>query len=273
MSRVGSGSRSFLDDLLADDFDKPSSGRGSAKPKSVRFVDNDDSAVDFKSSLTTSARDRQRSVDPMEWSKTDASGTSNRQSSATKSANKSDWLGLGDEEDLVGRQTRGQTSSDKSVTNVSNDQKDDWLNAGLSARKNRTTTESKTNIDSSDKSEDNLWLSIRKRAEESKAKISEEIEEKSISTQKIDGNENKINVSNNKSETDLSREKQSNEKPYDIEGMQTSGQTSLTPITSQTSDASKTALSTSSAMLLNTQVSEHLVYTNSTHKSTQINTC
>lgn len=256
MSRLGSGGRSFLDDLLADDLDKPSSGRPSAKHKSVRFMDNEDSDTDFMASLSMPVKDKQRN-DPIEWPKTNASATSIRQTSAVKSSSKSDWLGLGNEEDLVDRQARGRTAGDESASKVSNDQKDDWLNAGLSARKNRTN-ESKTAFDSSEKSGDNSWLGIRRRAEESKVKISEEKDEKSISPPKVDRNENKISVSSNKSEPDISPEKQLTEISNGNEGMQTQA-LNATSLTSLTSDPNAISLSTSSAMLLKTQVSVHFV--------------
>ena len=154
MSRSGSAGRSFLDDLLSDDFDKPSSA--GAKRKSVRFMDNDDNtdifATNLMSSLSsreTSAKERQRSDDPFE-----STIASNKPIGSTKTTNKSDWLGLGDD-DPVDRQTKTQTISDKTPKQTT-DQKDDWLNSGLSARKNRATNETKT-TDIKDKSEDNSW--------------------------------------------------------------------------------------------------------------------
>ena len=271
MSRSGSAGRSFLDDLLADDFDKPNT---SAKRKSVRFMDNDDNtdifATNLMSSLSsreTSAKDRQRSVDPMEWSKTDASIASNKAIVGTKSSSKSDWLGLGDNEDHD-KQTKAQTLTDRTQKQTS-DAKDDWLSSGLTVRKSRATIEPKSSFETTEKTEDNSWLSIRKKAEESKVKTTEPNEEPI--PQIIDNSieqKKSTNLVITRSEPEISSIK-SNEKVAPIQSMQTDAQILDTNIT--------TSLSTSSVMLLQTQVSGVGLQTNSTEstliRSEKLNFC
>ncbi|CAG2104117.1 unnamed protein product [Medioppia subpectinata] len=192
MSRSGSAiGRSFLDDLLADDLDKPNT---TPRRKSVRFMDSDDENNDIfgkdlmstAANRQTSGRDRQRGIDPSEWTQSDALNTSSKQ----KSGGKSDWLGL-DNDDEPNR-PNAQISQDV-IQKPSIDQKDDWLNSGLSARKSRSTTEPlRPTIDPlAERGDENSWTTIRKRAEESKLKVHEQKEDKTTTQQLID---NKIPV-------------------------------------------------------------------------------
>ncbi|CAG2179861.1 unnamed protein product, partial [Oppiella nova] len=123
------------------------------------------------------------------------------------------------------------------------DQKDDWLNTGLSARKNRSTTESsKSATDPIERNDDNSWTTIRKRAEESKLKIQDQKEDK---TQQ---NDNKIAVNTvaPKVEPDLTPTA-SSDKMQNLANIEA---------LDETLDTSISYVNTSSVMLLKTQIIE-----------------
>jgi hypothetical protein len=187
MSRPSSGGglgRSFLDELLANDIEKPNT----SKRKSVRFLDNDEENSDiFGNNFLSSSsnreisgnlsKDKQRTLDSLDWANTE---TANKQTNVSKTSNKNtskaDWLGLGtdDDSDKPISQSLPEKSPKKTI-----DQKDDWLNTGLNARRNRQSAETtKSSVSQQEIIEDNSWLSIRKKVEDSKHKLSEQKDQK-----------------------------------------------------------------------------------------------
>ncbi|XP_054159825.1 fas-binding factor 1-like [Oppia nitens] len=249
MSRLGSGGRSFLDELLSDDVtDKPINT--STKRKSVRFSDNDENSSDFFTTNTTSvtpnrstissSKDGQKNIDPLEWPTNDGSNAS--KSSTRQKTSKSDWLGLDSDEEMSrGFVQSAQPSVTRSVSN-------DWLNTGLNSRKNRPSNEPlKPSTDlNNEKSDDNSWLSIRKKAEESKIKSDEQIDEQKETKDQRNDNKNQSNdISINKTVIDSTTPVISNTTVHSVANIQYSDPVLL---------SSNTVDNTSSVMLLQTQL-------------------
>lgn len=187
MSRPSSGGlgRSFLDELLANDIEKPNV----SKRKSVRFLDNDEENGDtFGNNFLSSSsnreisgnlsKDKQRTLDSLDWANTETANkqTTNVSKTSNKNTSKADWLGLGtdDDSDKPISQSLPEKSPKKTI-----DQKDDWLNMGLNARRSRQSAETtKSSVSQQEIIEDNSWLSIRKKVEDSKHKLSEQKDQK-----------------------------------------------------------------------------------------------